>query len=154
MGKVFIPEAGKLGLAEMLFVGLKNEKLLEQEDISKNYTEGLKEEKEEQLDIDYDFNMEKLEYIYELSSKDVKLQEKFTSVFFYIDDLEISSMGKIQSILTYGCMLNLVSSHVEFLSLSDSFLLASSLIPLPLEDIQSYGVIISNKSVLNSEEVQ
>lgn len=152
MGKLYnmVTQDDNLSLFDVLYSEFNLQKQKDIDFVSANYIDGEKEEKLDQIEIDYDLLFNKLAYIPELIGRDENLQRKFAEVFIYIDDLNMDLSKKLDVIASYACVISLIPTHVELLNNENSFLLALSFIGLPIENYSSYGAILSNETVLNS----
>lgn len=112
--------------------------------------DGELEERLDDIESNYAFNKEKCAYIYELASKDIKIQRKFLELIMYVDNLDLSNYNTISTILTSAVLLSDLEGHPEFLSTSDLYLISTAMISIPLDDYKMYGEVLINNKVINS----
>lgn len=150
MERLFDLEKADFNIYNEILTNLNKQRLEDLQKIHEKYNGGELEDKKDQVAHDYDFNMEKLAFIPELSGRALEIQKKFMEMALYIDDLDINKGNKLDAILTFGATVSKVPTHVELLDNESAYILCTSLIGLPLEDYEAYGSIVSNPAVLSA----
>ena len=118
--------------------------------VKSTYEGGLSEEKIDQIEHDYSLNMDKLDFIPELTCREETLQRKFTQMALYVDYLDIDMGRKLDTILTFGALISTVPTHLEFLDNEKCYLMSTAMSSLPINLYPSYGLVISNEGLLDS----
>lgn len=150
MERIFNLEDKELNMRDVLYERLKKQRLEDLALVNQKYVGGELEDKVDQIERDFDFNLEKLDFIPELAGRDAMIQRKFTEMALYIDDMDINKGNSLDAILTFGAVISKVPTHVEFLDNESAFLLATTMTALPLSDYESHGQIVSNSILLES----
>lgn len=112
--------------------------------------DGELEEALDEIESDYTFNLFKLDEVAELESSSVESQKKFVEMYLHINDLDISTKSRIQTILTSACILNKVNTRTQDLENEQFFLLSATMVPIPLDEYGVYGDVLSNPALLTS----
>lgn len=150
MEKIFNLEDKDFNVRDVLYERLKKQRLEDLALVQQKYTGGELEEKIDQIERDFDFNLEKFDYIAELVGRDEAVQRKFMEMALYIDDMDINKGNSLDAILTFGAVISKVPTHVELLDNESAFLLTTSMTCLPLADYEAHGAVVSNPAVLES----
>ena len=150
MERIFNLDDKELNMRDVLYERLKSQRLEDLVVVSQKYEGGELEDKVDQVERDFDFNLEKLDLIPELTGRDVAIQRKFTEMALYIDDMDINKGNSLDAILTFGAVISKVPTHIELLDNESAFILATAMTSLPLNDYESYGQIVSSPVLLES----
>ena len=150
MKRIFNLEDKELNMRDVLYERLKSQRLEDLLVVSQKYEGGELEDKVDQVERDFDFNLEKLDFIPELVGRDAAIQRKFTEMALYIDDMDINKGNSLDAILTFGAAISKVPTHVELLDNESAFILCTAMTFLPLKDYESHGQIVSNSILLES----
>lgn len=126
-----------------------NQKTLEEMQANYKLSGGELEEVLDGIEGEYIFNLQKLDDIAELESRDEQIKKSFLKLKFYSEDMAISEKAKLQIILTGASVLNKVNTRVEDLQEQELYLLSAAMVPVPLEDYNIYGDVLSNPFILN-----
>lgn len=108
------------------------------------------EEALDEIESDYIFNLFKLDEVAELESSSVEQQRKFVEMCLYIDSMDMRVKPKTQATLTSACILNKIDTRTQDLENSQFFLLAATMVPIPLDEYRLYGDVLSNPALLSS----
>jgi len=150
MEKIFNLEDNELNMRDVLYERLKKQRLEDLAVVNQKYVGGELEDKIDQVERDFDFNLEKLDFIPELAGRDAMIQRKFTEMALYIDDMDINKGNSLDAILTFGTVISKVPTHVELLDNESAFILSTAMTSLSLSDYESHGQIVSNSILLES----
>lgn len=150
MEKIFNNNNRGLSIRDILYDRLKIQRLEDLALVNRKYTDGELEDKIDQVESDFDFALEKLDFVAELGGRDELIQRKFTEIVLYIDDMDINKGNSLDTILTFGVIISKVPTHIELLEKESAFILASAMKGLPFSEYESHGVIVSNPTLLDS----
>lgn len=150
MEKIFNLEDKDFNVRDVLYERLKKQRSEDLALVQQKYTGGELEEKIDQIERDFDLNLEKFDYIAELVGRDEAVQRKFMEMALYIDDMDINKGNSLDAILTFGAVISKVPTHVELLDNESAFLLTTAMTCLPLADYEAHGAVVSNPAVLGS----
>lgn len=150
MEKIFNLEDKELNMRDVLYERLKRQRLEDLVVVNQKYVGGELEDKIDQVERDFDINLEKLDFVSELVGRDAPVQRKFTEMALYIDDMDINKGNSLDAILTFGAVISKVPTHVELLDNESAFILTTAMTSLPLSDYESHGQIVSSPILLES----
>lgn len=150
MEKIFNLEDKDFNVRDVLYDRLKKQRSEDLAFVEQKYAGGELEEKIDQVERDFDLNLEKLDFIAELAGRDEAVQRKFMEMALYIDDMDINKGNSLDAILTFGAVISKVPTHVELLDNESAFLLTTAMTCLPLSDYEAHGAVVSNPAVLES----
>lgn len=150
MERIFNLEDKDLNMRDVLYERLKSQRLEDLAFVNQKYVGGELEDKIDQVERDFDINLEKLDFVSELVGRDAMVQRKFTEMALYIDDMDINKGNSLDAILTFGAVISKVPTHVELLDNESAYILCTAMTSLPLNDYESYGQIVSSPIILES----
>ncbi len=150
MERIFNLEDKELNMRDVLYERLKRQRTEDLVVVNQKYVGGELEDKIDQVERDFDINLEKLDFVSELVGRDAAIQRKFTEMALYIDDMDINKGNSLDAILTFGAVLSKVPTHVESLDNESAFILTTAMASLPLSDYESHGQIVSSPVILES----
>ena len=140
----------KNDIAEVLYEELKKQRKIDLAKLEEKYEGGILEDKTDQVNHEFYLSMDKLALIPELNGRDEKLLRKFTEMFIFIDEMDLNSGSKLDTILTFAGIVSKVPTHIEFLNNDKCYLLSAALVGVPLEYYEEYGIVLSNEEVLKA----
>ena len=94
------------------------------------------------IEEEYNFNLFKLDELASLAHKAESLQRKFINQKFYIENMDVSSKTKIDSILTTACILNRFGNSVIDVPENIIYILSCVLLNTGIEEHDKYKMII------------
>lgn len=150
MGRIFDRLSKNESIDEILQDMLNKQQLKELKIAKEKYCDGDLEERLDDIELSYQFNMKKIEYVIELAERDIALKRKFMEMVLYIDGLSITEFNKIVTILTNATMLYKLDNHPEILSNDKFYLASSTLVSIPLESYGVYGEVITEPGVIDN----
>src|SRR5574344_1252732 len=126
---------------------IKDQKITEIARNKAKYKDGDLEERLDEIESMEAINLEKLDYVNELASRDIKIQRKFLELLLYVDELDISDFNKMSTILTSAVILSKLEDHPEDLSVDYLYLISTAMISIPEEDYRMYGDVLTNRRI-------
>ena len=96
------------------------------------------------------FNLLKLDEIAVLANQSEDLKTKFIRQKLHIESSKLSEKEKTNAILTTACLLSRIHFQIENLSDDELYLLAQTMVKVPLKDYSIYGRILSASDLMLS----
>lgn len=150
MKKIFDSVNEQCTVYDAIYDCLNKQKSEDRKNVKEKYSGGLTEEKIDQVEHDYDINIDKLNYIPDLTFMDEAFQKKFTQVALYIDYMDLDLGRKLDAILSFAALINNAPEQVEMLENEKCYLLSTAMSSLPVSDYQAYGTLLTNENLLDS----
>jgi hypothetical protein len=143
-----------LSIRDALYEKLKLQRDEDFDTVYRKYTGGEREEKVDQIERDFDFNLDKLDLIYELEGKLEDVRLKFAEMALYIDDKSINKGNGLDVLLTYGALLSRFSDLIMPLESESAYLLSTAMICAPVsqyENLINPVIVECNRSLPTNE---
>lgn len=135
-------------IVDILISMMEEQTKYEYQRASENLTGGSLQEKNDDITSNHYFNKEKIDYIYKLKGKDLKIQRKFLEFIIYVDRLDISRYNALSTILTSSVVLSELENHPELLSISELYFISTAMISIPICNYKMYGDILINRDII------